>query len=151
MVRGNDHAVDAQPARTWSWRREGEPVLTIRQPWASMTMEGVKTLEYRDWVTDYRGRLWIHVASRRSDASAAADLPRGVILGSVELVSIGRSRQPWYGRHAWKLVNPRLLPEPIPAKGRLWLWPLPDDVLTRIRVQLGELGVGALLARRPPT
>ena len=34
--------------------------LTIRQPWASLIVEGVKTVETRSWNTKHRGSLAIH-------------------------------------------------------------------------------------------
>lgn len=41
------------------------------------------------------------------------------------------------GRWAWRLTNVRALREPIPCKGALGLWPVPDAVLWQIREQLG--------------
>lgn len=38
------------------------PVLSIRQPWASLVVCGVKTLELRTWWSRYRGWMWIHCA-----------------------------------------------------------------------------------------
>lgn len=38
----------------------------------------------------------------------------------------------------WVLENVRSLPEPVPCKGALGLWPLPDDVESAVRAQLGE-------------
>lgn len=38
------------------------------------------------------------------------------------------------GRYAWHLANVRVLPEPIPAKGRLGLWTPPPDVLAALEV-----------------
>lgn len=32
-------------------------VLTIRQPWASLIMAGLKEYEFRSWKTNYRGEL----------------------------------------------------------------------------------------------
>lgn len=39
--------------------------LTLREPWASLVLEGVKTLETRSWATRYRGELFIHAGSGR--------------------------------------------------------------------------------------
>jgi hypothetical protein len=38
--------------------------LTMHQPWASLLVYGIKRIEGRGWNTDYRGRLWIHAASK---------------------------------------------------------------------------------------
>lgn len=35
-------------------------VLTLREPWASLIAEGVKQIETRSWLTNYRGELYIH-------------------------------------------------------------------------------------------
>ncbi len=35
-------------------------VLTIKQPWATLIMQGDKRFEFRSWQTKYRGELLIH-------------------------------------------------------------------------------------------
>ena len=35
-------------------------VLTIKQPWATLIMQGNKRFEFRSWQTKYRGELLIH-------------------------------------------------------------------------------------------
>ena len=35
-------------------------VLTIKQPWATLIMQGDKRFEFRSWQTKYRGDLLIH-------------------------------------------------------------------------------------------
>ena len=35
-------------------------VLTIKQPWATLIMQGDKRFEFRSWKTTYRGDLLIH-------------------------------------------------------------------------------------------
>ena len=34
--------------------------LTIKQPWATLIMQGDKRFEFRSWQTKYRGELLIH-------------------------------------------------------------------------------------------
>jgi len=80
--------------------------LTIRQPWASAIMAGVKRVENRRWGTDYRGPLAIHAGQGFDpvglqiledagiDAQAFEDGPRGVLLGVVELVDVVRYPSP---------------------------------------------------------
>jgi hypothetical protein len=70
--------------------RRGEPILTVRQPWASAIFHAGKDIENRVWPTDYRGRLWIHagLATARAEPDRWAEehglwlpeepLPRGV-------------------------------------------------------------------------
>ena len=37
-------------------------VLSIRQPWASLIVEGYKKYEFRSWKTKYRGKILIHAS-----------------------------------------------------------------------------------------
>ncbi len=39
----------------------GLQAISIRQPWAWLVVNGYKDIENRDWKTDYRGRILIHV------------------------------------------------------------------------------------------
>lgn len=45
------------------------PVLSVRQPWASFLISGLKRLELRTWDTPYRGWLWLH-AGKQVDREA---------------------------------------------------------------------------------
>ena len=40
-------------------------VLTVKQPWASLIVEGIKDIENRTWKTNYRGRILIHASGRK--------------------------------------------------------------------------------------
>jgi hypothetical protein len=42
------------------------------------------------------------------------------------------------GQYHWKLANVRPLAEPVPCRGSLGLWTLPDDVEAAVAAQLGE-------------
>jgi hypothetical protein len=113
-----------------------EPVLTIRQPWASAVLHAGKDVENRTWATEYRGRLWIHagLAKGRAEPDAWAEahglwlpeerLPRGVIIGSVQLVDIVQDADsPWAlaDHYHWVLRRPRVLVRPVKWKGSLGL------------------------------
>jgi hypothetical protein len=86
-------------------------VLSIRQPWASMIVRGLKRFEIRSWRTQYRGQLLIHASSarpggtseelfddgeladllKRIGISSLADmqaLPRSAIVGAVNLTDV---------------------------------------------------------------
>lgn len=36
--------------------------LSIKQPWASLIVEGIKDIENRNWRTNYRGRIYVHAS-----------------------------------------------------------------------------------------
>ena len=72
-------------------------VLTIKQPWASLIIEGYKRFEFRSWKTNYRGELLIH-AGKSIDKEAyerlkgyLKEMPLGKIIGKVELVDCIRT------------------------------------------------------------
>lgn len=114
------------------------PALTVKQPWASLIMTGIKDIENRSWITDYRGPIFIH-AGQKWDSDPLPEgvevpypklwtetaLPKGVILGTVELVDIvTNSKSDWAieGEHHWVLRNPDHLSAPIPWRGQMGLW-----------------------------
>lgn len=37
--------------------------LTVKQPWASLIVNGIKDIENRTWKTNFRGRIYIHASS----------------------------------------------------------------------------------------
>lgn len=73
---------------------------------------------------------------------------RGAIIGLVDLVCVGtRTNTCWadQGVWQWTIANPGYFAEPIPYKGRLGLFEVPDEVVrdvmvTRIEVRYGEEG-----------
>lgn len=67
-------------------------VLTIKQPWATLIMQGDKRFEFRSWQTKYRGDLLIHAgkgidkeAMKRLERYLPEELPYGKILGKVKI------------------------------------------------------------------
>jgi hypothetical protein len=130
--------------------------LTLWQPWASLVILGVKQVETRSWPTDYRGPLAIHAAKafpvevqelcwevpfygylKRGGYTGPHDLPRGSVLGVVEVTGchrITRDNVPpepersfgdyTPGRWAWDLAAKEFYQVPFPARGyqRLWEW-----------------------------
>lgn len=87
-------------------------VLSVKQPWAHMLIDGTKPFEIRTWKTDYRGRIALHASSgtvadalergveddawaecfARSALVTAQDvkaLQRSAIIGTIEIAEIG--------------------------------------------------------------
>jgi hypothetical protein len=102
--------------------------LSIRQPWAELIVAGLKDIENRMWPTDYRGPVLIHAGMKIEpidadlrewikrisgfDLPQAGDLPRGGIVGQVEIVDLVQSSaSPWFsGPYGFVLANARRLP-----------------------------------------
>jgi len=115
----------------------GCPVLTVRQPWASLLVEGVKDVENRSWTTCYRGPLWIHAGTVAADEVQIAaryplDYPRRVLLGLVDLTAIRVDSESEWAEEGWFhwLVKPiGVLSHPLPISGKQMLWKLPPALL----------------------
>ena len=120
--------------------------LSIKQPYATLIANGIKTLEVRSWRTNYRGSLVI-VSSKQPDREAMLkyplqDAPQGVTVALVELVDIREGQKKDRkaalvdpaGRFVWELRVIRKLP-PISVKGQLNLYPLPKAVARRCGVE----------------
>ena len=121
-------------------------VLTIKQPWATLIMQGDKRFEFRSWQTKYRGDLLIH-AGKGIDKEAMKRLVKylpdeihlGKILGKVTLVDCIRmcpefkemllkensdiyTKSSFSENFGWQVENVQVFDEPIEAKGHLSLW-----------------------------
>lgn len=66
-------------------------VITIKQPFATLIVEGIKEYEFRTWRTNYRGEILIH-AGKSVDKKAMKKFehygftyPRGCIIGKAFL------------------------------------------------------------------
>jgi hypothetical protein len=159
--------------------------LTLSQPYATLVKIGAKRIETRSYSTTYRGPLGIHAAKLVPDWARAKlelpsfrealeplgvrapkdvdALPRGALLGVVELVDVvamdsGDERLPapgsneWEfgvygpGRFAWFLELRQPPFEPIPCSGALSLWTLKIDLAARSarRLTRADRGEGQL-------
>ena len=119
--------------------------LTIKEPWASLIINGYKKYEFRSWKTHYRGKILIHTGQKIEKKM----LPRfqkynvkyteGAIIGEAELVDcilvdenfqnkLRKIDETIYARsnhiekYAWKLENVKKYDKPIYMKGKLGLW-----------------------------
>lgn len=121
-------------------------VLTIKQPWATLIMQGDKRFEFRSWQTKYRGDLLIHAgkgidknAMKRLAKYLPDEIPLGKILGKVTLVDCIKMRPEFkemllkensdiYTKSSfsenfgWQVENVQVFDEPIETKGHLSLW-----------------------------
>lgn len=130
--------------------------ISIRQPWAWAILHAGKRVENRDWpdrmAPAYRGPILIHAAKgcTRGEfeygahyiqhASGVwvpplATMPRGAIVGTSKLVDVRRNGlttlDPWAVPGCLGLIldDVRALPEPIPWKGALGLFDVPDSMI----------------------
>jgi len=80
--------------------KDGNKVLSIRQPFADFILSGTKWSENRTWQTRYRGPLWIHASKletremkewREKGIDLATESPfglrTGAIVGRVNLIA----------------------------------------------------------------
>lgn len=120
--------------------------LSVRQPFAEWIADGSKTIEFRTWLTHYRGPLVIvssalvHSSERaREQYKAAKDaMPLGVTVCIVNLVDV-RTWRPddapaariaggFREGLAWVLDRPRRV-RPTQIKGRTMLYEMPENLV----------------------
>lgn len=113
--------------------------ITIKQPWASLIMAGLKDVENRTWKTNFRGTVAVHAGSGiAKDAMAehgrlVSQYPAGAIIGTVEIVGcVTDSASEWAmeGHYHWILANPRPC-APVAATGALSFWQVSEADWTR--------------------
>lgn len=120
-------------------------VLTIREPWATLIIEGYKKYEFRSWKTNYRGKILIHAGlsleknNSKKFENYNLEYSKGEIIGEAELVDcilvdeifneeLLKINPVVYGQsnhsmvYAWKLENIKKYETKIPVKGKLGLW-----------------------------
>lgn len=134
--------------------------LSIKQPWATLILQGGKDIENRSWMSRQRGTVLIHASKAMTideyehAISFAAPMlrktheidseqfgatfnyeaqQRGGIVGMFDIVDcVKSSSSPWYmGDVGFVLVNPRPLPF-TPYKGALGFFNVPDDVVLQL-------------------
>ena len=125
-----------------------------------------KGTENRSWYTAYRGELAIHAGKAMDPEGVRdpfvrailkavgwkrlSDLPRGRVACVVNLADCHSIEQtfaglvskhccdPW-GRlqpYHWSFTDAIALPDPVPCRGALQVWTLPDDVAAAVQGQL---------------
>lgn len=122
-------------------------VLSIKEPWASLIMNGTKKIETRSWKTKYRGEIYIHASLSKAKITKPEvyelikdmNFKCGYIICKCNLVDciymtdeyVNDMKINHYeeyicghyevGRYAWIVENVKVI-EPIEAKGKLGLW-----------------------------
>ena len=103
---------------------DGTPefALSIKQPWATLVLLGLKTIEIRRWTASIRGRIYLHAGkipderlegwSRVPEVHFGLTSRRGGIIGAIDLVEcvaysslreFTRSRQLHFNEPSWYL------------------------------------------------
>jgi len=119
--------------------------LTIREPWATLIIEGYKEYEFRSWKTNYRGKILIH-AGKTLEKNMSTRFEKynlkyncGYIIGEATITdcklvdekfskqlnrlnSVVYTNSNHIETYAWKLENIKKYDKPIPCKGKLGLW-----------------------------
>lgn len=146
-------------------KKEIMKAITIKQPWASLIVHGIKDIENRTWPCPrkYIGqRVFIHAAGSHgrkfsidlTDAQTKAafatiaietmfgNMPFGSIIGSVEIVDCSMNHPSIWaekGVYNWILANPILFNKPIEnVKGKLSFWEYPG--INEVKIECPECG-----------
>jgi hypothetical protein len=127
--------------------RAARPIaLSIRQPWVFAILSLGKEIENRTWRSSHRGRVILHASKTFDDVGlrylveagfdVPDELPRGAYLGEVTITDcrpVAACASPWaFGPWCYTLEQPVAYPVPIPGRGQLGFYPVPDDVARRI-------------------
>jgi activating signal cointegrator 1 len=141
--------------------------ISLWQPWASLWLTAAKVHETRHWPTLYRGWLVVHAAKRAIDGDTGdsglegiccrffgpdwrATLPRGALLGTVDIVDCVRTEKILRkyretddllcddlvcgdfseGRYGWRRGRFRVFDAPVPYRGQQGIFNLPDPLFT---------------------
>ena len=119
--------------------------LTIKEPWASLIINGYKEYEFRSWKTKYRGKILIHAGMTLEKENAKRfqeynlEYYKGAIIGEATITDcilvdtkfneelrkinpLVYARSNHVETYAWKLENIKKYDKPIYIKGKLGLW-----------------------------
>lgn len=113
--------------------------LSIQQPWANLILLHDKRVENRSWPTNFRGTMLVHTG-KRVDTDGMhyypgnpEELMCGYILGMVDVIGcdskLTGNDYEADGQWHWRLANPRGFAEPIPYRGQLGLFDVPDAIV----------------------
>ena len=120
-------------------------VLTVKEPWASLIINGYKKHEFRSWKTKYRGKILIHAGMTLEKDEAKRfeeynlEYYKGAIIGEATITDcilvdtkfnedlrkinpLVYAKSNHVETYAWKLENIKKYDKPIYIKGKLGLW-----------------------------
>ncbi|MGC8888337.1 MAG: ASCH domain-containing protein [Verrucomicrobiia bacterium] len=131
--------------------------ITILQPWAWVILYGNKDIENRVWKTEYRGKVLLHagknfpldyyyycsgylIQEHKILLPPYDKIPLGAIVGIADLVDcVKKSDSIWFeGPYGFVLRNVKPL-EPIPCKGALNIWDVPENIAKLVQEQLQNI------------
>ena len=120
-------------------------VLTVKEPWASLIINGYKKYEFRSWKTKYRGKILIHAGMTLEKDNAKRfqeynlEYYKGAIIGEATITDcilvdvkfneelrkinpLVYTKSNHVETYAWKLENIQILTPPQKATGKQGLW-----------------------------
>ena len=127
--------------------------LTVCNPYPELILRGEKRVENREWPTHFRGWCLLHAGKSREwmdseDYRLYPNLQWGAIVGAMEVVGCAHianiqkgtldahPRLSWvrlhehtHGTWCWIIDRTRRLRTPLPWKGAMGLWDVPDATL----------------------
>lgn len=126
--------------------------LSIREPWASLIVDGYKDCENRQWSTAFRGWVLIHASKTVEQGSLKLltdygytfqPFSLGCIIGVARLVTCTRVvTSEWHDcdQVGWYLTSQMRIKDPIPLKGQLGLFDVdPNFIAAELKKQGVEL------------
>jgi len=137
--------------------------LTVTQPWTWAIFNAGKDVENRSWSWPKKvalpKRLLIHASKDtprdeyvfavrciwevcRLDVPPIYDLAKGAVLGAVTVTAcVTESSSLWFGGpYGLTLERAVALSRPVPCKGRLGLWTVPENIELEVRAAAKERG-----------
>ena len=129
--------------------------LSLNQPWASLLINGEKSIEIRKWIppTNLIGkRIIIHATQKVAVVNDVYSIalkypqPTGCLLGSAVLtgfreydqkykwiIDSGKHMNPigWWSEniYGWRFAEMKIFEQPIKCKGKQRFWSIPDDII----------------------
>jgi len=124
-------------------------VLSIKQPWAWLIVNGYKDIENRSWSTKFRGRFFVH-ASKKIDMRGYESVRKhhpwiempepkdfffgGVVGTAVVTDCVTETCSPWFvGEYGFTLADAKPM-TPIPLKGQLGFFDAPESIIASLKV-----------------